>query len=91
MTVADDPRREGCVPNAGCIIPDKQSTEERITLLCRMQGEAADESQAGTTSNQENENEDDKEEDFDASEQWHPNNPYRVQVDLPNVLSDALF
>lgn len=64
---------------------------QRMTVLCRMQGEEADESQAGTTSNQENENEDDKEEDFDASEQWHPNNPYRVQVDLPNVLSDALF
>ena len=62
-----------------------------MTVLCCMQGEEADESQAGTTSNQENENEDDKEEDFDASEQWHPNNPYRVQVDLPNVLSDALF
>lgn len=90
MTAADD-SREACVSSVGFTIPYALRTVERMTVLCRMQGEEADESQAGTTSNQENENEDDKEEDFDASEQWHPNNPYRVQVDLPNVLSDALF
>ena len=68
---------EACVSSFESKVPDRQSIAERLTVLCHMQGEEADE--------------EDREEDFDASEQWHPNNPYRVQVDLPNVLSDALF
>lgn len=31
------------------------------------------------------------EEDFDPLSQWHPNNPYDVRVDLPDILSESLF
>ena len=32
-----------------------------------------------------------EEEDVDPLTQWHPNNPYQVRTDLPNILSESLF
>lgn len=29
--------------------------------------------------------------DFDPVADWHPNNPYQVRTDLPNILSEQLF
>lgn len=34
-------------------------------------------------------NEDDAE--FDPVAEWHPNNPYQVRTDLPNILSEQLY
>lgn len=28
---------------------------------------------------------------FDPVAEWHPNNPYQVRTDLPNILSEQLY
>lgn len=40
---------------------------------------------------EEGEEVDEDDEDFDPVAEWHPNNPYQVRTDLPNILSEQLF
>lgn len=37
------------------------------------------------------EQEDEEEEEFDPVAEWHPNNPYQLRSDLPDILSEDLF
>ncbi|KAL0023671.1 hypothetical protein WJX77_011852 [Trebouxia sp. C0004] len=55
-----------------------------------MPDEDEEEDEVSADSSQNNEDAD-EDEDFDAVDQWHPRNPYQVRMDLPDVLTDALF
>ena len=42
-------------------------------------------------SSQNNDDDTEDNEEVDPVDQWHPRNPYQVRMDLPDVLTDALF
>ena len=42
-------------------------------------------------SSQNNDDDIEDDEEVDPVDQWHPRNPYQVRMDLPDVLTDALF
>ena len=50
-----------------------------------------EEDEVSADSSQTSEDDIEEDEEVDAVDQWHPRNPYQVRMDLPNVLTDALF
>ena len=50
-----------------------------------------EEDEVSADSSQTSEDDIEEDEEADAVDQWHPRNPYQVRMDLPDVLTDALF
>ena len=72
----------------------EQTSFHEIFLLehcnSHLQDEGPDTPEEGQASARDG-NDVEEEEEVDAVDQWHPKNPYQVRMDLPDVLSDALF
>jgi len=66
-----------------------QLTIDSLIAFCNVQDEEKDEVSADSSQNSEDGSEEDEE--VDPVDQWHPRNPYQVRMDLPDVLTDALF
>ena len=65
-----------------------------LIAFCNAQdGEENEVSDSSQNNDDEIEDDDDIEDDeeVDPVDQWHPRNPYQVRMDLPDVLTDALF
>ncbi|DBA75980.1 TPA: hypothetical protein ACH3X2_008914 [Trebouxia sp. C0005] len=89
--VADLLNEAGVIPFPDPFVEGFKWDDNGRLVYPGMPDEDEEEDEVSAESSQNSEDDIEEDEEVDAVDQWHPRNPYQVRMDLPDVLTDALF